>query len=144
MDKNWKQLGPHGPQEPLLRIPIPNGPSSLVRFGPILGPSWGLSWAYVAPCVAKKCFKTHFESMLFSNTIKKKKFGFPEPLLDTKNQANHWSGCQKICFRLSIKSGSGEASWASFGMVFGLQVEAKRPQVRSMLRKKANKNSNKN
>ena len=98
LDQNWKQLGPHGHQEPLLRIPVPNDPSSLVRFGPILGPSWGLSWAYVAPCVVKKCLKTHFESMLFPNTIFKGKFGLLEPLLDTKNQAKTWEGCQNSRF----------------------------------------------
>ena len=91
--QDWGQLRPHGSQEPLLRIPILNDPSSLVRFGPILGPSWGLSWAYVAPCVVKKYLKTHFESMLFPNIIFKEKFCLLAPLLDIKNQAKLLEGC---------------------------------------------------
>ena len=85
--QNLGQLGLHGSQEPLLRIPTDNDPSSLVRFGPLLGPSWGLSWAYVAPRVVKKRFKTHLENMLFPNISFLAKLGLPGPPWDTKNIA---------------------------------------------------------
>ena len=82
--------------------------------------------------------------MLLLNIIFKRNCPSRSQSWTLKTKQNHVRGVKKTCFWFSIKNGSGEGSWVSFGEVFGCQREAKKPQDGSMLQKEAGENSNEN